>query len=185
MKRAICFALIGVLTTLACAAKEPFKKEETLEVEATITEIYPDSRLLVLNGPAGASVIAAGPEVKNFDQIKLNDKVKVTYKAAFAANISKSKKPAETTVDAAALTAPKGSMPAAAVGQTITSTVKIESVDTSFDTVSFKRPDGLVRTIAVESPEGKKFIRTLKKGDNVDVEYTEALAISVVPGSGM
>ena len=30
-------------------------------------------------------------------------------------------------------------------------------------------------------PEGKKFIRTLKKGDKVDVEYTEALAISVVP----
>ena len=73
-------------------------------------------------------------------------------------------------------------MPAAAIGQTITSTVVIESVDTSFDAVSFKRPDGLVRTIAVESPEGKKFIRTLKKGDKVDVEYTEALAISVVPG---
>jgi len=185
MKRAICLALIGVLTTLACAAKEPFKREETLTIEATIKEIYQDSRLLVLDGPAGTSVIAAGPEVQNFDQIKLNDKVKVTYKAAFAAKITKSKNQPATTVDAAAVTAPKGSMPAAAVGQTITSTVVIESVDTSFDTVSFKRPDGLVRTIAVESPEGKKFMRTLKKGDKVDIEYTEALAISVVPGSGM
>ncbi len=47
--------------------------------------------------------------------------------------------------------------------------------------MTFKRPDGFVRTIAVASPEGKKFIRTLKKGDMVDVSYTEALAISVVP----
>jgi len=182
MKRAICFALIGVLTTLACAAKEPFKKEETLEVSATVQEIYPESRLLVLEGPGGKSVIAASQEVKNFGQIKVGDKVKVSYKAAFAAKISKSKEDPKTSVDAAAYTAPAGSMPAAAVGQTITSTVVIESVDTSFDAVSFKRPDGLVRTIAVESPEGKKFIRTLKKGDKVDVEYTEALAISVVPG---
>lgn len=183
MKRAICLALIGVLTTLACAAKEPFKKEETLEVSATIEAVDHDARMLVLNGPAGSSLIAAGPEVKNFDQIKVGDQVKVTYVAALAAKITKSKKTAETTVDAGAVSAPKGSMPAAAVGQTISTTVQIESVDTSFDTVSFKRPDGLVRTIAVESPEGKKFIRTLKKGDKVDVEYTEALAISVVPGT--
>ena len=182
MKRAICLALIGLMTTAAFAAKEPFKKEQTIEAQATVEAVYPESRLLVLSGDHGSSVIAAGPEVKNFGQIKVGDHVKVAYKAAMAAKISKSKDTAPTTVDAAAYTAPAGSMPAAAVGQTIKTTVQIESVDTSFDTVSFKRPDGLVRTIAAESPEGKKFIRTLKKGDMVDVEYTEALAISVVPG---
>jgi hypothetical protein len=182
MKRAICFALLGVMTTVALAAKEPFKKEETIEASATVEAIYPESRLLVLQGDHGSAVIAAGPEVKNFPQIKVGDKVKVAYRAAVAAKISKSKEDPKTSVDATAYTAPAGSMPAAAVGQSITTTVQIESVDTSFETVSFKRPDGLVRTIAVESPEGKKFIRTLKKGDKVDVEYTEALAISVVPG---
>ena len=183
MKRVILFAIIGAFSTVACAAKEPFKKEETLEVSATVQEVHPEARLLVLNGPAGTSVIAAGPEVQNFGQIKVGDTVKVTYKSALAARITKSKEQPKTSVDAAAVTAAPGEKPAAAVGQTITTTVQIESVDTSFDTVSFKRPDGLVRTIAVESPEGKKFIRTLKKGDKVDVEYTEALAVSVVPGS--
>ena len=183
MKRVILIAIIGVFSTVACAAaKEPFKKEETLEVSATVQEVHPEARLLVLNGPAGTSVIAAGPEVQNFGQIKVGDTVKVTYKSALAARITKSKETPKTSVDAAAVTAAPGEKPAAAVGQTITTTVQIESVDTSFDTVSFKRPDGVVRTIAVESPEGKKFIRTLKKGDKVDVEYTEALAVSVVPG---
>ena len=32
MKRAIYFALLGVMTTVAMAAKEPFKREETIEV---------------------------------------------------------------------------------------------------------------------------------------------------------
>ena len=123
--------------------------------------------------------IAAGPEVKNFPQIHVGDQVKVTYKAAIAAKITKSKEADHGRCSGDA--APAGSKPAAAVGQTITTTVQIESVDTSFDAVTFKRPDGFVRTIAPESPEGKKFIRTLKKGDMVDVAYTEALAISVVP----
>ena len=101
------------------------------------------------------------------------------YTVAVAANITKSKATPTTKLDTQAYTAPAGSKPAASVGATITTTVQIESVDTSFETVTFKRPDGFVRTIAPASPEGKKFIKTLKKGDMVDVSYTEALAISV------
>ena len=62
MKRAIYFALLGVVTTVGCAAKEPFKREETIEVAATVEAIYPESRLLVLNGAAGSAVIAAVPK---------------------------------------------------------------------------------------------------------------------------
>lgn len=184
MKRSICLALLGVFTTIGCAtAKEPFQREETVEASATIEAIDPANRLLSIRAPGGMATIVAGPEVRNFDQIRVGDSVKVTYTAAVAAGITRSKaKPAET-YDAAAIAAPVGAKPAAAVGQTITTTVQIESVDTSFDAVTFKRPDGFVRTIAVSSPEAKKFIRTLKKGDMVDVAYTEALAISVVPAS--
>ena len=184
MNRAHFFAVIGVLASFACAAKEkePFHKEDTLEVSARVESVDAVTRTIVLRGAAGVSAIEAGPEVKNFDQIHVGDTVKVTYHAALAASITKSKAPATTSVDAAVYTAPVGEKPHAAVGQTISTTVRIESVDTSFDTVTFKRPDGFVRTIAVESPEGKKFIRTLKAGDMVDVAYTEALAIKVVPG---
>ena len=182
MKRSICLAIIGVLTTIGCAtAKEPFQKEDTIEATATIQAIDAENRLLAIRGPAGVATIVAGPEVRNFDQIHVGDQVKVTYTAAVGAAITKSKATPTTTYDAAAISAPLGAKPAAAVGATVSTTVQIESVDTSFDAVTFKRPDGFVRTIAVSSPEGKKFIRTLKEGDMVDVTYTEALAISVVP----
>jgi hypothetical protein len=185
MKRMICLAVFGLIAATGCAtAKEPFQREDKVEATATIEAIDPESRLLVIRTPdEGIATMFAGPEIRNFEQIKVGDKVKVTYTAAVAAAITKSKAKPTETYDAAAITAPAGSKPAAAVGQTITTTVQIESVDTSFDVVSFKRPDGFVRSIAVESPEAKKFIRTLKKGDMVDVAYTEALAISVVPAN--
>jgi len=181
MKRSICLIIIGVMTTLGCAAKEPFVKQEVVEASAKIEAIDTENRLLSVRGPGGPATIVAGPEVKNFAQIQVGDEVKVTYTAAVGAAITKSKATPTTTYDAAAIAAPVGAKPAGAVGATVSTTVQIESVDTSFDAVTFKRPDGFVRTIAVSSPEAKKFIRTLKKGDMVDVTYTEALAISVVP----
>jgi DNA gyrase/topoisomerase IV subunit B len=135
-----------------------------VEASATIEAIDSENRLLSLRGPNGMATIVAGPEIKNFDQIHVGDEVKVTYTSALAAKITKSKEQASTTVDAASYSAPTGSKPGAAVGATIKTTVVIESVDTSFETVTFKRPDGYVRTIAPASPEGKKFIKTLKKG---------------------
>jgi hypothetical protein len=181
MKRSICFALMGVMVTLGCAAKEPFVKKDVVEASAKIEAIDAENRLISVRGPNGPATIVAGPEVRNFDQIHVGDEVKITYTAAVAAEITKSKEKPATTFDSAAYAAPAGSKPGAAVGTMVTTTVQIESVDTSFDAVTFKRPDGFSRTIAVSSPEAKKFIRTLKKGDMVDVAYTEALAISVVP----
>ena len=132
MKRMICLAALGIIATGGCAAaKEPLQKQDSIEATATIEAIDPESRLLVIRGPDGIATIAAGPEVRNFDQIRVGDKVKVTYTAAIAAAITKSKAKPTETYDAMAVTAPLGSKPAAAVGQTITTTVKIESVETN------------------------------------------------------
>src|SRR4051812_30885323 len=98
MKRAICLAVAGVVFTIGCSAKEPFKKEDTLEVKATIEAIDPVNRLLSLHGPNGMSTIMAGPEVQNFAQIHVGDEVKVTYHSALAAAITKSKDQAATVI---------------------------------------------------------------------------------------
>ena len=181
MKRSICLAILGAMVSMGCAAKEPFVKENVVEATAKVEAIDKENRLISLRAPGGPATIVAGPEVRNFDQIQVGDDVKISYTQAIAAEITKSKAKPATTYDSAAIAAPIGSKPAAAVGAMVTTTVQIEAVDTSFDAVTFKRADGFSRTIAVSSPEAKKFIRTLKKGDMVDVAYTEALAISVVP----
>src|SRR4029079_13941349 len=69
--------------------------------------------------------------------------------------------------------------PMAGAGSAVQATVVIENVDTKAGTVSFRRPDGMSRTVTVESQEGRDFLKKIKKGDKVDVVYAEAVAIEV------
>ena len=63
------------------------------------------------------------------------------------------------------------------------STREILGVDPGTNKVAFQQADGSQHVIAVKSPNMQKFIRTLKAGDNVEVTYTESVAVSVTPSS--
>jgi hypothetical protein len=182
MKRSISFAALGLLASLACLAKEPLAVETQVEVSAKVLAIDPETRLISMQGPGGPMSVVAGPEVRNFDQIHVGDKMVVKYRQALAAKITKSKATPTTTETTLETAAPLGAKPSGEVIKQISTTVIIESVDRSFDTVTFKMPDGSTRVTAVASPEGKKFIRTLHRGDKVDVTFTDAVATSIVAG---
>jgi hypothetical protein len=174
-----------VLALAACAAPppKPAVKENLIQETATVTAIDQASRLVTLQGEDGRAVtVKVSDDVKNLPQVKEGDKVTVSYYEALAAEV---KKPGEgvegVQTDVAAATAQPGSMPAAGAGVLMRTTVVIDSVDTQFNTVTFTRSDGALRTVAVESPEGRTFIKGLKKGDHVEVAYTEAVAIEVKP----
>jgi hypothetical protein len=191
MKRSLPFVLrlavfaAAAVALQACAHKPtvPIIKDALYEVEATIEGIDPATRMVSLRGPRGPLTIIAGPEVRNFDQVRVGDKVRVSYYEGVAAQISKGDSKVSPSVSTEnTYRAPQGARPAGAVGHVLTTTVQIESVDTSFDTVTFRRGDGFVRTLAVQSPEARDFIRTLRRGDQVEITYTEAVAVEVVPG---
>jgi hypothetical protein len=59
--------------------------------------------------------------------------------------------------------------------------VRITSVDKKNNVVNFYGSDGLARSLPVRSPQGQEFIGKLKAGDEVEVSYTEAVALSVEP----
>ncbi len=179
-------AVISVLALMAgCKTKpaEPFVTADVVKIDVTVEAIDPRQRILMLRGPAGLASVVAGPEVRNFDQIKVGDKVEVSYVTGIAAQVNKSGTTPLSAPSTSTYRAAPGETPAAGVSQTVTTTVTIDSVDTDFNTVTFKREDGFVRVIAVQSDEAKEYIRTLRPGDRVDVTYTEALAVAVVPGS--
>lgn len=60
-------------------------------------------------------------------------------------------------------------------------TVRITSVDAKNNVVNFYASDGLARSVPVRSPQGKEFISKLKAGDELELTYTEAVALSVEP----
>ncbi|HET9475475.1 MAG TPA: hypothetical protein VFO82_16355 [Steroidobacteraceae bacterium] len=140
--------------------------------------------MLTLKGDDGSSAsFEVGPEVKNFAQIRAGDKVVVSYYRGIAAELQPKGTPLSKKVDQldVATRSKPGTKPGAGAGTATHATVVIEKVDSMANTVTFKRPDGTSRTLEVKSPEGQNFIAKLKKGDQVEVLYVEAVAIEVRP----
>jgi len=178
---------VGAIGVVALAARvgaqpAPVEVEDLLEITATVGTVDLATRtVMVRDGADNEYTIEVDDAVRNLDQVEVGDEVVVSYYSALAAEL---KKPGEgvqgVQAEAAAGRAPIGERPGAAAGKRETATIVIESVDTEENTVTFTGPRGL-RTVLVESPAGQEFIKELKHGDEVEITYTEALAISVEP----
>jgi hypothetical protein len=179
-------AFLAVFASVAYAGDDssgqPMSREKVHKMEARVAAIDQATRTVTLRTPKEIMTIVADPAVRNFDKIKVGDTVRVGYYEAIAVEIKKKGSAKGEAAEVSAMyRAPVGAQPAAAVGRSVNATVTVQSINQQTNQVTFKRPDGVVKTLAVESPEGHKFIRTLHSGDEVDVTYTEALAIDVVP----
>ncbi len=65
-----------------------FQREKVEEVSATVEEIDQATRLLTVKGDDGSTAsFVVGPEVKNFPQIRVGDKVVISYYRGIAAEL--------------------------------------------------------------------------------------------------
>ena len=152
-----------------------------VEITAQVVGIDKTTRMLTLKGPQGGVVdLVAGDEVRNFDQIKLGDFVVVRYARALTLELRKTKGGAG---DVNVRRTRRGRSPAS--GRQSPGRVRsprsptVTAVDPKKNTITLKGPRGNVVTLDVQNPDQFKVV---KKGDQVDVTYTEALALSVEPG---
>jgi hypothetical protein len=182
-----CVFAIALTTIGSANAAQPLKMQDLETVTATVEAIDVDERMISLRGPGGRTVtFEVSSEVRNLPQVKVGDDLIVRYYESIAAEIKR--KGSSTTIDTVdtavdAATAPAGTKPAGVVGRTVTTTVVIQAVDKKNHSVMFSGPDSLVRSVTVERPEAQEFIATLKKGDQVEISYTEALAMSIEPAN--
>jgi arginine repressor len=70
-------------------------------------------------------------------------------------------------------------MPSASRSKTMHETVTVTSIDKSARMLTVKNEDGEARSIQV--PSDVKAFDKLKKGDKIDVDYTESVALSMLP----
>jgi hypothetical protein len=71
--------------------------------------------------------------------------------------------------------------PGATVTRVRRGRVVITEVYPALNAVSFVGPSNMIRTVYPKNAEVRSFIAKLKVGDQVDIVYEEALAISVEP----
>lgn len=155
------------------------------EVIATVTAIDMEKRLVTIEGPEGNTLIVqASDQVKNLAQVEVGDKVVIKYFESITADIVKLGKDEKlgTEVIAAKASAPLGEKPAGAGVVEMTRRVEVVFVDPIQKFISVRSPDRGLRKISLkESPDLQHYLKELKEGDVIEVTYTDALAVEVVP----
>jgi hypothetical protein len=164
----------------AVVASEPGRAAivQAATISAQVVAIDKASRTVTVKGPQGnVKDIVAGDDVKNFDQIKVGDMVVARYVEALTLELRKTKGAAGApVVEEQAARAKAGERPGVAGQRTITAIADVTAVDPKKKTITLKGPRGNSFTLNVENPDQFKVV---KKGDQVEVTYTEALALTV------
>jgi hypothetical protein len=151
---------------------------QTVEVSAIITAIDKATRAITLKGPKGEVTVVAGPEVRNFDQLKVGDTVNMKYVESLALELKKGGgMKVEKTEKAGAVGAKPGETPAGVVGRQVTVVGDVIALDAATQTITVKGPN---RTVNLKSRDPEQF-KLIAVGDQIQATYTEAIAVAVTP----
>lgn len=152
---------------------------DVVKMTATVEKVDVATRMVTLKGPKGNLVtFKAGEAVKNLDQVKAGDKVVARYLESVAVFVRKSGEPPSAGELDAVGVAPKGAKPGVVMVQTDEVTAKVQAVDAKKRTITLMGPEGKTKTFKVD-PSVKR-LNEVKKGDDITLRVTQALAIDVV-----
>lgn len=148
---------------------------------ATVTKIDAQDRWVTLKLANGALIdVQAGPQVKNFAQIKVGDRVSATQEDTVSVVVVPAGQAApNVSSGSSTVTAPLGEKPMGVQVDTVTFSGEVTAVDYDKRLVTLKGPKGNSHTFEV-SPAAKKF-KNVKKGDVVVVTVKSATTIEVLP----
>lgn len=177
--------LLGCQAPAQSQDQQPATVERAKEITATVEAIDLAERQIALKLSDGdVFTLHAGDNVRNLAQVEVGDRVMIRYREAIAAQLAKPGEPANKGgVSTQATRAPAGAKPGAEVTRRIEATVRIEDLDLATHTVSFSERGRAPQTLGVQDPEMQAFLETLKAGDEVEITYNEALAVSVEPAA--
>ena len=152
---------------------------QTVSIMATITAVDKKTRDITLKGSQGNEVtFTAGPDVKNFDNLKVGDQVKADYTEALTLELKKGGGLVVQRTDKAAVAGAKpGELPAGAGGRQVTIVADVVAVDAAKQTIALKGPQ---RTVELRIPNPEQF-KKISKGDQVEATFSQAVAIAVQP----
>jgi hypothetical protein len=150
---------------------------ETHQITADVMAIDAAKRTVTLMTPDGKkTTVKCGPDVVNFDQIHVGDKVKVTATDELAIYMATGPEaPAIGTAAVVAL-APKGAKPGAVVAGTVQVAATVTAIDLNRHKASLQFADGTTHIVDVRPDVD---LTQRKVGEKVVIRATESLAISV------
>ncbi|SAL59418.1 hypothetical protein AWB68_02986 [Caballeronia choica] len=153
----------------------------TKTVTAKVVAIDATTRTVTLKDKKGRVVeVQVGEEARNFDQLKIGDVVTTEYRESMSLSLTKASGPRSASERTIEQRSAPGAKPGGTIGREVTIMADVVAVNPKTETVTLKGPQGNTVEVIVQDPEQMKNIR---KGDQVQVVYTEAVAISVTPST--
>ena len=160
----------------------PGKFAGTIEETATLSvvAIDPAARIVRLKRASGEMLdIVAGPEIKNFDQIKVGDNVVSRHMLALVMELVKGGNGIRERVESNdSGSAKTGEKPEAYAAKKIAFVANVQSVDKKKKIVTLRGATDNTTILKINDPAQLKLI---KKGDQIEGVYAEAVSISVEP----
>ena len=187
MKYLLSMVSIALLSTLllACAQnaakvadKPGITASEVVKISATVEAIDHASRQVTLRGPQGKLVtLDVSEAARNLDQVEVGDTVEAEYyeSVALFVQAADGKPGAEVTTEVAR--APLGDKPGMGMADTVTLTATITAIDYDTRMITLQGPEG--KTVTTRVDESAKRFNEVKRGDQVVVRITRAIAIMV------
>jgi hypothetical protein len=150
---------------------------ETIKLTGTITAIDKATRDVTLKGAQGNEItVTAGPDVKNFDNMRVGDQVTAQYVEALTLELKKGGGMTVARSDQGGVKEAKpGQKPGGVAGRQITIVADVVDVNPSKQTITLRGPK---RTVEMRIPDPEQF-KLVAKGDQVEATYTQAVAIDV------
>ncbi|MCL4788667.1 MAG: hypothetical protein KJ070_18050 [Verrucomicrobia bacterium] len=163
---------------LVMAAGEPGGAAvQTYELTARVIGLDQARRQLTLLGPDGIKqTVTVGPEAVNFDQIQVDDQLKVTVAEALVVAMADESEPPGTAAAGLVALAPVGAKPGGLVAKTVQVTARVTALDGAARKATLQFEDGTIRTVAVSRNVD---LSQRNVGDRLVIRLTEAVAIAV------
>lgn len=152
---------------------------EVKEMRGRVESVDRTAREILVRFGTRLTTVVAGPGVQNLNEIRSGDNILVRYQSAVAARIA----PAGSAdpSGAAVATARERGRPEAAAGDLLVARVTFQSWNARTNTATVVTERGRTVELNVQDPQMRQFASRLRRGQRVDIGYSEAIAVAVTP----
>jgi hypothetical protein len=149
---------------------------QTVTLSGTVATIDHDKRMVNIKKADGSfETVDVPPGAKRFDELKVGDKVSITYNNNVSARL---KPPGEAPVNTATgtSTAGQGERPGGTAAMQRTMTATIDAIDKNTSSMTFSGPNGWKYSRHIVDPA---VFDKVKVGDKVDITWATDVTVSV------
>jgi hypothetical protein len=179
---------LAAVAVVPLAAAQSAGSADVLTATVTVDAIDKAQRMVTVRDERGRKDTFHAPaEMQRFDELKVGDRINMTYYQGVAFEVRKRDAAAPATVEAPAekpvgtsgtteITRGAGPLPSGAITQRRTATVTVKATDLPNQLLTVWLPSGRVATHKVQDPE---MLKGIVADDKIDITYAEGLLIEV------